>query len=832
METIPIKYKIPKLNYSAPSTFPITYSVYIKLKGSPDASYELFTDNFQCDVNGNNTNNWSFSNVVENAEYTIKIVNNADVSKFLIMDYRTCINMSNGDNPLFKKKYYLGQTIDWFEPNLLQSTLPNLNGGFFFTYDSNYRESDQSFGNMVPTEGTTFKAVTDIGVTTRKLNGLYFNGSNYVKFNDVNANLAGRIRSDVLFGDNSDVSYSMMFFLFLEDLTDKVIMETYEDVNNWFKLRLTSSTLYVEVRKNGVTQIANSKYNVEANKWYLFDLRVDLGNPTNNVGILYHPQGNINFNNISNITHNMITSSKNPVYLGRDPIAEVNYGNFIISRFYFAPTTTFSNYDLYRIQDPWGFIPKVQFSPVADPNTIYTVTSDNINKFDNTKLSFILTEGFLSPGLYNGWILNGNGNKLHQLNNLEIMAFVKDTVGFDIDFTTGVFADKLAEFKNTFYGFHGQWGGANGGVNSNLIYGNANNKSIVFECHGDLYDGEVQGVSKVAKDGTLTAYGEPKFHDVPADPKYLQAWKTRTGAVAVSQKYCGYGEWSTWMKIPVGAYGVAPALWFFHYQEIYPNNSRWQYWIDRGAKPYGGNDPYMVINHEIDIELPSHIAQGVFTTWAELALAYFDPLVIDNKIHCAVEQDVDNANIGLFRLDNPLQPNLRASWTKVSDTWKPVNQPSMNNIKFNNWIGEKSSGSGWGYDQVTYEEGEEYVAKLTKTDTNYADGQFHKWTIKWYKDRTELWIDDVFVRENKGFVPFIPGRLTIGPWFPSGVSQNDESYWDYSPGRAWAGYPANFKTMNVEVSRISFIPYDNTTAGGDNEYFSESFPETSLRTIL
>ena len=240
----------------------------------------------------------------------------------------------------------------------------------------------------------------------------------------------------------------------------------------------------------------------------------------------------------------------------------------------------------------------------------------------------------------------------------------------------------------------------------------------------------------------------------------------------------------------------------------------------------------MVINHEIDIELPSHIAQGVFATWAELALAYFDPLVIDNKIHCAVEQDADNANIGLFRLDNPLQPNLRASWTKISDTWKPVNQPSMSNIKFNNWIGEKSSGSGWGYDQVTYEEGEEYVAKLTKTDTNYADGQFHKWTIKWYKDRTELWIDDVFVRENKGFVPFIPGRLTIGPWFPSGVSQNDESYWDYTPGRAWAGYPAAFKTMNIEISRILFIPFTTAEAGGDNEYFSESFPETSLRTIL
>ena len=85
METIPIKYKIPKLNYSAPSTFPITYSVYIKLKGSPDASYELLTDNFQCDVNGNNINDWSFSNVVENAEYTIKVVNNADTSKFLVM---------------------------------------------------------------------------------------------------------------------------------------------------------------------------------------------------------------------------------------------------------------------------------------------------------------------------------------------------------------------------------------------------------------------------------------------------------------------------------------------------------------------------------------------------------------------------------------------------------------------------------------------------------------------------------------------------------------------------------------------------------------------------
>lgn len=832
METIDIKYKIPKLNYSTPSTFPITYSVYIKLKGSPDTSYELFTDNYQCDVNGNNTNDWSFHNVVENAEYTIKVVNNSDQSKFVVFDYRTCINLSAGDNPLFEKKYYIGQTIDWFQPNLLQDTLPNLNGGFFFNFDSNYRESDQSYGNMVPSSDTTFKASIDVGVASRKLNGLYFDGGNYVKFNDVNANVAGRIRSDVLFGENSEKHYSMMFYLFFEDLTDKVILETYEDANNYFKIRLTSGTLYVEVKKNGVTQTANSQYALEINKWYLFDLRVNLSTPANNVGILYHPQGNVNFDNISNITQNMITASKSPVFIGRDPFLEVNYSNFILSRFYYAPTTTFTSYDLYRIQDPWGYVPKVEFSPVGQPTTVHTLPNANINKFDNVKLSFVLPEGFLPSGTYNGWILNGNGNKLHQLNNLVITQFTKDNVGFDINFETGVFTDKLTEFKNTFYSFHGQWGGANGGINSNLIYGNPNNKSIIFECHGDLYNGSVQGIGKVSKDGTTTGYGELKFHDIPADPKYLQAWKTRTGAVAVTQKYCGYGEWSTWMKVPVGAYGFSPALWFFHYQEIYPNDSRWDYWIGRGAKPYGGNDPYMVINHEIDMELPSHITQGVFATWAELGLAYFDPLVIDNQIHVAVEEDASNANVGLFRLTNPLQPNLRASWTKVSDTWKLVNQPSMSACKFNNWVGEKASGSGWAYDQQSYLDAEEYAAKLTKLEHNYADGQFHKWTIKWYADRTELWIDDIFIRDNKAFVPFIPGRLTFGGWFPSGVSANDETYWDYSPQRAWAGFPANFKTMNLEIKRISFTPYSDITAGGENEYFSESFPETSLREII
>lgn len=833
-ETISIKYKIPKLTFSTPATFNQVFTLDLKLKGSPDSSYDLLTTNYQTDVNGNNINNYIISSLVllANTEYTIRFTNNEDTTKKFSIDFKTGINMSIGDSPYLNKVYYKGQTVDWYYAGLLSQTLPSLNGGFFFTWDGNYREIEQNVGNMVPSEGTAFKTITDVNITTRKLQGLYFNGTNYVKFNDVNVNRAGQVRANDIFGDNSDKEYSINLFLTVENLTNKTIIHTVNDANNEFHIYLSSNKLVVSVKKDGAVKTATSQYDLTVGRLYLLDLRIHPGNASANTGILYNPSQNINLTGITDINHSMVTTEEPEIYLGRNLTTSINATGLMLSRFYFCPTITIPNGDSYKLQDPWGYVPSIRFKSTAGGADI-VIPDIWKNVLSDEKITFVIPPevDFLPAGTYDCWIQNYQGQQLNKKLNVNVRAFTKDTVGFDIDFSTGVYADKIAAFKNTFYAFHGQWGGANGGVNANLIYFKPETKAVVFEAHGDNYVGEVQGVGKPAKDSSYSGYGVPKIHDIPADPKYLQQWKTRVGSVAVTKKYCGYGEWSTWLKVPTGSYGYSPALWFFHYQELYPTDPRWQFWIDKGAKPYGGADPYMVINNEIDMELPSHITQGSFADWAELALAYFDPLALDTQYRVGIETGSTSADVGLFRLTNTSAPNLKSSWVKESDTWAPVNQPSMSNCKFNNWVGERSSGNGWAYDEESYE-GEEYLALLTKLEQNYADSQFHKWTIKWYKDRTELWIDDVKIRTNRAFVPYIPGRLTFGAWFPSGVSQSSENYWEYTPARAWAGYPANFSTLNLEIQRISFTPYDVSTAGGDNEYFSESFPDANLREFI
>lgn len=391
---------------------------------------------------------------------------------------------------------------------------------------------------------------------------------------------------------------------------------------------------------------------------------------------------------------------------------------------------------------------------------------------------------------------------------------------FDIDFNID-FENSMIKFKELFSGLHSQWGGYNGGCNSNLIYGNSVGKTLIFEQHGDNYEGDVSGVAKPAKNSEFNGYGTVSYYTAPNDPNNGKVRKTRVGSVAVSNKYFGYGEIDTWVKIPKGTYGICMALWLFHYIELYPGDERWQYWIDRGGKPYGGSDPYLVINNEIDIELPSHNVNGEFATWDELRLSYFDQNALDNQYKIGVEGD------GTFMYKGVGSPNDKSSWEKVSDTIMKRNYPYYRALKFNNWIGEKSSGNGWAYDQESYND-EEYLALLTDLSQDYADGEFHKYTIKWFKDRSELWIDNKYIRTNKCFVPFNVCRWTIGGWFPS---QKEEKYKPEAPG-SWAGINANFDVLHFEINRIKYTQYSQEQAGGENEYHPETHPEAGLRQLI
>lgn len=491
---------------------------------------------------------------------------------------------------------------------------------------------------------------------------------------------------------------------------------------------------------------------------------------------------------------------------------------------------------------------------------------------------------------------------------------------FDVDFASlETMEEKTTALKEMFFTKHGTWGGYNGGVNGHNCYFN-HNGVLVLENHGDKYKGNLKAVGKegLQKLSNYTGYGGDLYVGYSWDNRSNKQC-LRVGTTLVSNKYFTFGKVDVWMRVPKGCYGVCPAIWFFHYIEVpegdpryneYPYNQR----VEQGSQEDGF---YRVVNNEIDIELPSHLTKGTLDSFDDLPYCYFDPSAMDDKMTIGVgrsSQNSDLLNTGLFRLINPSNPYARDSWQQVPgyEGWYPLSyQPSFQNCKFNNWQGEYNSGDGWGH-PVTYEdeyyqehtvsaedyykgtdndgpnplvnEKEEYLAlfqHLSDDPDGVADNRFHKWTIEWLPDRTVLYLDDVCVRVNKGFVPFNVMKLTIGTWFPTmplgmykggkvkkcnteeyleaqGVIDRNAIYGyenalinpigEQKPIGTWAGVPADWEVCQIEVSRVKYVKYsrndvintynndqngnripDTVTINTEPTYYGESYPESGLR---
>ena len=251
-----------------------------------------------------------------------------------------------------------------------------------------------------------------------------------------------------------------------------------------------------------------------------------------------------------------------------------------------------------------------------------------------------------------------------------------------------------------------QWGGENGGVvpqNVSIGADSEGVQALILECHGDYYTGPVQGVNKQR---------QPKFNN-DGTP-----WVKRVGAVVVSKNYFCFGRYEYVSKV-VQVLGVASAFWHFHYQEIYPDDPRWDsYRNDLGLRVSGDsvNGHYIVRNNEIDIELPSHLLGG------------------------------------------------------------DIEDPSLSNGKFNTWRGELQN-----YDVAPGAAGywEEYRDNYRALGFNAADGQYHVYRYDWYHDRVEFYIDNVLIVTNinnqfgydSNNIPDVAGKVTIGPWFPSAAKK-------------------------------------------------------------
>ena len=303
------------------------------------------------------------------------------------------------------------------------------------------------------------------------------------------------------------------------------------------------------------------------------------------------------------------------------------------------------------------------------------------------------------------------------------------------------------EFKDNFYILHRAWGGANGGVVTENVF--IRDGELILRGHGDLYTGDIQGINRD---------GDTKFHTHPDDPKLGQPWTNRVGGCAVFKEKTGYGSYEIEAFIPNNL-GVCYAMWTFFYNEIYPNDPRWGDFIADGLHQQGTQEDgfYITRNHEIDIELPSHLDGGVYS------------------------------------------------------------QPSLSNMKCNTWRGELQN---WDVPPTDPAYWEEYRDNLTPIGFNIADGNYHKLRFDWHNDRVEFYIDGVLKRINtntpKGnTIPNIPGHFTFGLWFPS--SPMISKPWLVRPERAWAGgvidpidggMKADFDVVEMKVKKFTFTPFN------------------------
>ena len=291
------------------------------------------------------------------------------------------------------------------------------------------------------------------------------------------------------------------------------------------------------------------------------------------------------------------------------------------------------------------------------------------------------------------------------------------------------------------------WGGANGGVLKENVY--LKNGVLILEAHGDLYSGSLQGVEKD---------GKPKWHGDPEDPKFGQPWTHRVGGCISLREKTGYGSYRITARI-AQVIGVASAFWTFHYDEVYPGDLWYDEFKAEQLHEQGQPDDgfYIVRNHEIDIEFPSHLKDGDLIS------------------------------------------------------------PSLSNMKCSTWRGELKN---WHVSETDPAYWEEYHTELVPCLQNMADGLFHEYRIDWHNDRVEFFIDGSFkhiiVDTPKGdSIPDIPGNLTFGVWFPS--SALSLKPWLVDPAKGWAGgvvdpaddgQKANFAIERMEVSRVEFIPFD------------------------
>lgn len=520
---------------------------------------------------------------------------------------------------------------------------------------------------------------------------------------------------------------------------------SWSSLSRKFNKQTGGGTLWAEGANNfGLNDVVGILYNSDTGICYAYKNGVNLG-AINTVAINVPVEPLLCYDGSGAVMTTRFTQSEmqyKPVDAQVLP-SVVSYSNktnysqpgSAIKNLYISPTPV----DSINIQKLLSKQEPVVVFKNLDTLTETIIPTEWINTIKNDQVVYTLPTYF-TPGSYENFIRFPTGEESNKF-PVKVISTQKRVTDFLDDYSDN------NTLRDNYYILNRQWGGANGGVVAENVF--IRDGELILRGHGDLYTGDVQGVDRD---------GNPKFHTHADDPKLGQPWTNRVGACVVFKEKTGYGSYEVEAFIP-NKLGVCYAMWTFFYNEIYPNDPRWGDFIADGLHQQGTQEDgyYVTRNHEIDIELPSHLDGGIYS------------------------------------------------------------QPSLSNMKCNTWRGELQN---WDVPPTDPTYWEEYRDNLTPIGFNIADGNYHKLRYDWHNDRVEFYIDGVLKRINtntaKGnTIPNIPGHFTFGLWFPS--SPMITKPWLVRPERAWAGgvvdpidggMKADFDVVEMKVKKFTFTPFN------------------------
>ena len=396
-------------------------------------------------------------------------------------------------------------------------------------------------------------------------------------------------------------------------------------------------------------------------------------------------------------------------------------------------------------------------------------------------------------------------------------------------------------------------------IKQNVLYLNAN---------GDNYTGDVAGLTNNGKETPMcyntnktfsisTGTKEDKFKCVdgitmPSCPEWTELeenddpnWNKRVGGCAVTKDLFGPGVYNILAYVPttgskkLGGRGYCWAIWPFHNEEIYNENTDGQPVTDLNKTQYRDNIKFPCFNGCDDVEANPPICPS---------------LGGDGKKDDACKGTPDDhGSTDLFSVINhEIDIEVPANSPQFSDKWDTM--LTWNTMNVTPWQQDMQN-----YDEFTGAYYSQINGKNSKRDfisSEHESSQtkdYHWYTIEWYVDPSTdittsvqnsyiaIYFDDPFdpsgqtkfngnvlplkpsgdttntserglVAKTSRFVPTRAGRLNFGPWF---------SWWGFNNNAKLPGKP-DFDTISCRVAHLSIIPMANYTNGKNVGY---SFPQ-------